>query len=179
MSWPVGNQTISLSYKGVFDFEGLYKIMVQWFKARRFWFHESTYKFKPGQGWGKEVEIRWVAEKKTDEFTKYFVYINMHLWHWNEVEVMRNGVKKKMVNARMEIVFRTICLYDWQNMFTKSEFTQSLFKFMVNYLMRYKVIEAHPDLIYYRVYKLHNIIKEFLEMEARGNEFHGYLGDVS
>ena len=43
--------------------------------------------------------------------------------------------------------------------------------------MRREIETIYYDEIYYRTYRLHKIIKDFLDMEAKGNEYEGYLGD--
>ena len=77
---PIREHQRKIGYTGVFDFEGLYNVMIEWLKARRYWFHETTYKFKPGSGWGKESEIRWTAEKKVSDFWMYKIRILFHIW---------------------------------------------------------------------------------------------------
>ena len=47
--------------KGVFDYEGVYKMMHAWLISKRFIFHESKYKDKVSTPFGNEIEVAWVA----------------------------------------------------------------------------------------------------------------------
>lgn len=168
---------IKVGYSGIFDFDGLYLVIAQWFKARKYWFHESTYKFKPGSEWGNEVEIKFKGEKNVTDFYMFEIEVYFHVWDMADVEVIQNGVKKKLTKGRMEIVISGDVTFDYQNKFTKSKFYERLYKFYIKFIVREKITDNVPDVLYYRMYKLQNLIKEYLDMQAKGNEYAGYLGD--
>ena len=78
-----------LRYKGVFDFDGLYKMMHAWLISKRYEFHETKYKDKVSTPFGNEIEVEWTGEKKINEFVKQKIVIEFHLWDFAEVEVIK------------------------------------------------------------------------------------------
>ena len=112
-----------LRYKGIFDFDGLYKLMVQWLKARRYWFHEDVYKVKPSLS-GIEFEIFWHGERKVTEYCQYRINVVFHMWDVTDVEVIQEGVKKTLMKCRMEIVFDAVIELDYQGKWEDTKFKQ-------------------------------------------------------
>ena len=166
-----------IRYKGLFDFNGLYNVMVQWMKARRFWFHEDTYKHKVPSPAGAEQEILWKADKKVTEFYMQEITIYMHIWDMTEVEVAQKGITKKLTNARIEIQIIGAVTIDYEKRWEESTFYIALLDFYRKYIAKEEIETLYGDQLYYRMYKLHAAIKEFLDMQAKGNEYAGYLGD--
>lgn len=169
--------TLIIRYKGLFDFNGLYNLMVQWMKARRFWFHEDTYKHKVPTALGAEQELLWKGNKKITEFYMQDIRIYIHLWDMTEVEVVQKGVTKKLTNARIEMIISGVVTIDYEKRWEESTFYMALLDFYRKYIAKEEIETGYTDQLYYRMYKLHAAIKEFLDMQAKGNEYAGYLGD--
>jgi len=154
-------------YSGIFDLEGLYKVMIRWFKERNYFFHEHTYKYKPDFG-GKTEEVKWYCEREEDDYVKSVILIYFHIWDIEPVEVIKDGKKKRLFNARMDIRFTPIAYLDWQGKWEKNRFTRWLRKFYHQFVIKKEIDNMHTDAIHYRVYKLQRIVKEHLEMESKG-----------
>jgi len=165
-----------IRYKGLFDFDGLYNLIVQWMKARRYWFHETKYKHKVPMPTGAEQEITFKGTKDITEYISQEIVIDFHLWDMTEVEVEQAGVKKTLTNARIEIVLTGALNMDIESRYEKTKFLLGLRKFLHKYILR-PDIDAWADELRYRLYKLHEEIKKFLDMQAKGSEYVGYLGD--
>lgn len=172
------NRIHVIRYTGIFDFDGLYKAMVGWLKARRYWFFEDTYKHKPGGPFGKELEIKWIAKKKVTEFYDTSMTINIHIWDLKDVEVIKEGKKIKLQKARMEIRFDADITLDYQKQWEKSSWTQALFTFYRKYIIKQEWESLWWDTIYYRLLKFHAFTKNYLDMQTKGNEYAGYLGEA-
>lgn len=166
-----------IRYKGLFDYDGLYNIMVQWLKARGFWFHERTYKHKVPSPLGAEQEIEWTAEKKVTDYYKFVYSIKWHLWDMTEVEVVKEGVKKVLTNARLEIKLKGVLEIDWKKRLGGSTFWTFVRDWYHKYIIRKDIETIWGDTMYYRLQRLHKLIKDFLDMEAKGYAYEGYLGD--
>lgn len=164
-------------YKGIFDMEGLYRLIVQWLKSRRYWFHETTYKHKIPSPFGVEEEIRFRAERKVDEYHEYDVDIYFHLWNMQEVEVIKDGKKVKLIKARLDITITGTMTLDYQGRFDKSPFYQKLRHFYHAYMIKDKIEFVWYDTFYYRLIKLQALIKDYLDMQAKSHEYEGYMGD--
>jgi hypothetical protein len=164
-------------YKGVLDLEGLYRVIVQWLKSRRFWFHETTYKHKVPSPFGAEEEITFNAERKCTEYYKDEIRIYTHIWDQQEVEVIKEGKKQKLIKAKVEIVISGTLTLDWQGMFDKSKFMQKIRTFMHAHLIHEKIENIWYDELYYRTIKLQAVIKDYIDMQSKSHEYAGYLGD--
>lgn len=168
---------IMIRYKGLFDFDGLYNLMVRWLKEHGYWFHEKSYKHKVPTPYGAEQEIDWSAEKKVTEYYRFFITVSIHIWDMTEVEVEKAGEKKKLTNARIEMVMRCAVEVDYDKKFAKSRFWRFISDWYHKYVLRREIEDKWLDTVYHRMYNLQNVAKEFLDMEAKGQEFAGYMGD--
>jgi len=166
-----------IRYKGIYDFDGLYNLIVQWMKARRYWFHETKYKHKIPLPTGAEQEITFTGTKDVTEFYQHNIVVDFHIWDMTEVEVEIDGEKKILTNARMEIIIQGSLNIDYEGIYGKSTFWKTIRDFFLRYVLKQDIETVWYDELRYRIYKLHAVIKEFLDMQAKGNEYAGYLGD--
>ena len=166
-----------IRYKGLFDFDGLYNLIAAWMKARGYWFQEKVYKHKVPLPTGAEQEISFTGSKDITEFYRHNMALDFHLWDMTEVEVEVKGVKKTLTSARMEIIITGDLEVDYQGRFEKKKFLQELRNFLMKYIIKEEMEGVYADELRYRLYKLHTAIKEYLDMQAQGSEYAGYLGD--
>lgn len=180
MPYPPSASTrkFTIRYKGLFDFDGLYNLMVQWMKARRFWFHEVKYKHKVPSPYGAEQEIFFMGEKKVTDYFQYRLTVDIHIWDMTEVEVVHNGVKKTLTNARMQIILIGYLDIDWEKRWDTSKKWKTLKDFYNKYILKEEIESIYWDTIQYKTQHFMNVIKEFLDMEAKGYEYKGYIGDT-
>ncbi|MBW2996533.1 hypothetical protein KY332_04505 [Candidatus Woesearchaeota archaeon] len=180
MAYPtkLGLPALTIRYKGPFDFDGLYNLIVQWMKARKYWFHEKKYKHKVPLPTGAEQEITFIGDRDVTEFIKYEIKVDFHLWDMTEMEVEVKGVKKPITNARMQIILSGKVIVDPEARFGKSTFFINIRDFFLKYVLKKDIETVYGDELYYRVNKLHAAIKEFLDMQAKGYEYKGYMGEA-
>lgn len=160
----------TIRYNGVFDFNGLYRMMYNWFFKQRYEFHEDLYKEKIDTI-GNELELKWRAEKKITPFIKYIINVEFHLWNMMEVDVIKNGQKVKMVKTRMQIIMKASTVADYSQRFKESNLTKKLY-----HILRTKVIDKEMMLVYmdrltYIVYEFHAEIKKFLGTDTSSNAY--------
>ena len=156
-----------IKYKGMFDLDGLYKIMALWFKDRRFELHERLYKSKP-----PELEVRWEGERKRTSYAKELVRVHIHMWGEYDVEVIANGKKKKMANVRMIITITGDIEAPYSDIFDKPRWTATnierrLNQVFRNWVMRREMEGLYWDRLYYELYDLYGTIKDYLKFGAR------------
>lgn len=168
---------LRIKYKGLYDMDGLYLLIVQWIKARRMEFHETAYKHKVPSPMGAEQEISFTGEREVNEYVKFSLDVDMHLWDMTEVEVEKDGVKKKLTNARIEIVLSGNIELDYEEMWKQSNFFMKLRDWFYTYILDKEIGAFYLDPWYYRVQRLHTQIKDFLDMQAKGYAYEMYLGD--
>ena len=161
--WPA-----HIRYKGVFDFQGLYKMMARWLKSRRFEFHENLYRLR-----GPELVIRWYADRKKNPFGRQIIEIDIDIRGYEEVEAVVNGVKKKLVSGRMTINFDAKVELAYPDIFGgkkwNSDLERKLLYFLRNFVVKRDVELLYIDALYYEIYKLHNEVREYMKFNARGN----------
>jgi len=163
-----------IRYKGVFDYEGMYKMMHAWLINKRYLFHENKYKDKVATPFGNEIEIAWTAEKKVTEFIKEIIKIEFHLWDHSEVEVIKDGRKVKMSKTRMEIKFFADMELDYMKKFngeSASPFVKELGKFYVEHVIYWDWRIRYANSLEYAVYDLHAKVKKYLNMESGSNAY--------
>jgi len=166
---------LSVRYQGLFDFEGLYQIAVDWAKTHRYWFHEDTYKHKVPSPYGAEQEMWWWMEAKVTEFWKYHIDIKIHLWEMTEVEVVKDGKKKTLTNARIQVDIKAKVIADWQKKFKGTRFRDVLKRILTSYVWKKDLVSIYLNLLMYRTYNLHTLFKKYLDMQTAWNEYKGYL----
>lgn len=166
---------ITLKYDGLFDFEGLYAAITDWAKNYGFLWHESDYKHKVPSPNGAEQEMRWIIEKNVTDYIQYEITFDVHMWDMQELEIEQDGLKKPIVKARIYIIIKGKMVYDWQEKFSGSKFTEKLGDWY-NKIMQ-KDIESKIDPLYYRMWNLHAIIRKYFDMQAKKYAYKGYLGE--
>jgi hypothetical protein len=161
-----------LRYKGVFDFEGMYRMMHAWLISKRFVFHEDLYKDKVFTPFGNELEIKWRAERKVTEYIKEYITIYFHLWDFAEVEVIKEGRKLKMTKSRMEIKFDAQLEMDYTKKFQdKGPIAQKLGEFYQNKVIYWDWRIKYADSLTYSLYDLHSKVKKYLNLYSNTNAY--------
>ncbi len=164
-----------VQYKGIFDLEGLYRLIIKWLTDRSYEFHEKTYKHKPGTT-GREQEMKWEAWKKVNEYIRYWFDVYIHVWDMHEVEVIKDGNKVKMIKGRIRILIETKVDRDWQGNFKKTKTLSRLRGFYDKYVIYKDFTGTIGDMLHYKIAKLVAEIKEFLGMEITSRAYYHYMG---
>ena len=160
----IGLKPIHVRYKGVFDFEGLYKLIYQWLHERGYRSQEDKYKNKPSSPWGYEHEVKISAEKKVDGYYKYIFKIVMHARDAAEIE--HNGMR--LLNGRIQITINATIITDYSKKFEGSKFKEFLGK-LYSVITKREMEFKHWDPLYYRMHGLQEDIKKHLNMYADTN----------
>ncbi|MGV8141415.1 MAG: hypothetical protein ACP5NW_03160 [Candidatus Woesearchaeota archaeon] len=161
-----------IKYKGVFDFDGMYKMMHTWLVSKRFLFQEDTYKDKIYTPFGNELEITWNAERKVTEFIKEYITIEFHLWDFAEAEVIKDGKKTKMTKARMEMKIFAYLELDYSKKFSEGDsFSKKLGQFYMEKIIYWDWRIRYANVLEYNIYDLHTKIKKYLNMDTATNAY--------
>jgi hypothetical protein len=163
---------LMIRYRGVFDYDGMYKMMHAWLISKRFLFNETKYKDKVATPFGNELEIKWEAEKKVTEFIKEYIQIEFHLWDFSEVEIIKDGKKTKAAKTRMEIKFFARLELDYSQKFSGgSDFSKKLGKFYVENIIYWDWRIRYANALEYSIYDLHTKVKKYLNMDSGSNAY--------
>ena len=93
-TWP----TI-IRYDGVFDWDGMYKVIIEYLRRNNYWFYEKLYKSKPWSPIGTELVLKWEAKRKLDEYYMYELSFEWHFMDFHHVDVIREGKKLTLTKA--------------------------------------------------------------------------------
>ncbi|MFH1439081.1 MAG: hypothetical protein ABIG89_00825 [Candidatus Woesearchaeota archaeon] len=165
----VGAQPQSIIFKGIFDFDDLYKSLHEWFVFKGYTLHESKYKMK-SKDTGVEKEIIWTAWRNVTDFIKYWFNIHIQMWNIEPIEVVKDGQKKVLIKARLFIQINAKIECDYNNRFESSKFKQNLRKFLVDFVLKGKIDSMWGDKAQFMQYKVLDVIKQTLDMQIKGNE---------
>lgn len=160
-----------LRYNGIIDLNGLFRITREWLVSNKWRFYEKTLKHKIYPE-GYKKEMTWIAYKDPTEYVRYHVTLEFLIREINDVEVVRQGIKKKLQQCIFQVEITGRVELDKERRFKDvvgSKFLQMLMDFYHNYIIKEDILFVWVDQLEYRLLRLHGIMKQFMEMEAATN----------
>ncbi|MBN1274866.1 hypothetical protein JXA12_01055 [Candidatus Woesearchaeota archaeon] len=155
-----------IRYKGMFDWQGLYRLVRMWLEENKYRYHEKRYKHK-----GDEVEVEMVAERKIDEMHKYHIFIYFHIWDLRDIEVVEGTKTLQRNTGRLHIKMEISVEIDYSKRFDESKpITKKLKEWWIQ-VRRQEINALHHDKITREIFSLHNDIKTFLNMRTDANYY--------
>ena len=152
---------IKVKQRGIFDLDELYLLLYKWFELYGYDFQEEEYRDIEKEG-KKNLEIRWYAEKKIDDYIKFVMKISMMIVGLEEVELEEEGIKRKSKKGTIEIRFDAYLLKDYEDRWQGSaiKFLREVYdKFIIKGRIESLEEELHDNL-----YKFIDELKAFLNM---------------
>lgn len=176
-TFPVFPVPLKIRYKGLFDWEGLYRLVWQWFKKKEFRTHEKRYKDKTQTALGNEIQVNVWGEKEVSEYYMYQVKIYYHMWESKEVPVIIDGKQVKRMRGRMHIELNAEVITDWQKRYKSGEniFHKLMEKFLNDVAFKYDRDMKHIDPLDKDLHRLEGEIKKFLKIEVDESGVHGFV----
>lgn len=157
----------TIKYSGILDYNGFLKTLRNWIASQGYEFHEKSLKHKVPSPAGAEEEFVWWGWRKVNSYVKFHVDVFIHVWDLHDVEVVREGKKQKLQHARIHMEMSGRCELDWSSRFGGSRFLQELADFYDKYIVRQDIENIWTDQLYYRIYKLHLLAKQYLNFETK------------
>jgi len=161
----------TIRYKGMFDFDGLYKMMRGWLKEREYEFFERRFKHKFRPAEGAELEINWEAERDINEYARNEIHIYFHLWNYREVEVIKDGKKQKLVSARMLVDFKPTLILDYEDLWDDTPTKRFLRTLYNKFIIRHDIEDVWEDKLWYEVNLLQQETKKHLGIESHSDVY--------
>jgi len=151
-----------IRFKGIMDFDELYKYVRGWLTSKNYLVQEDSYKDK-----GKEFEIKWSAVKDVTEYYQYKISIKFLGWDMSKIEIIdeKTKLKQTLDKGRIEITIKGELIEDYNDNW------KGILKEKLHVL--YRIItkgtreEIQATYIYGNVYGLYNAIKGFLDMSTQ------------
>ncbi len=160
---------ISIRYTGLMDLDGFYKMLHDWFDARKFEWHEPNFKDKHPTS-GDEQEVKVHCFRNDTEFLRVTYDLYFHSYELSNITVTRNGKKKKLEKGRFMIQINVQFEMDYENKFEGTRFQSTIRDFYIKYIF-YRKMLTYGDKIEYEAHNLQEAIKQWFDMQARGNQF--------
>ncbi|MDP2750221.1 MAG: hypothetical protein Q8O89_05290 [Nanoarchaeota archaeon] len=161
-----------IKYDGIFDWEGLYRMIYDWMMFRGYYFEEVGIKHKVPNPMGAEIKYELSGWRKTTPYMMEWIRIYVIFYDLREVEVVKEGKKKKLAKGKMIMEVYGNIETDWQHMWDKTMFGKYLKEMYDKFIMKKQLEVIWWDRLYYTMYKLHTDIKNFLDMENRTNSYY-------
>jgi len=150
-----------VKYSGIFDFQGLYSLIVNWLKDNGYEMEES-FKYK-NKEFGYEVELKLSGWRKENEYVKVLPSIFIQVWGMKDVEVN----KKKVQKGRLRIIINGKIEMDYAKEYEKNAILKELRKWYQKYIFSSRYDQGYYwDRMYFHMVGLQNQLKGFLGMEA-------------
>ena len=145
---------IRIKKTGFFKFESLYKDMKEWFDEHEYFFHEKEHAEKDLPQ-GREVLMKWIAEREIDDYTKFKIEIHFFIERLMKINDKYKGELRITYFAHVEL--------DYKNNWQKNPFTKFLFFIYNNYIIKAKILVNYEPKIKADVEAVRQILKEHLE----------------
>lgn len=165
----MGFPKMIIRHKGVFNLEELFKVMRRWFMDQGYEWHEKVVKHKVPSPAGAEDQYFWHNWKYVTEYAKFTIDLYMHIWDNKEVEVVRDGKKQTLNQCAIFFEITPDLSLDYQGRFEKNKFLLRLREWFHEYVWKNEIEDGWEDEAYYRAYKFHRVIKEYLDFESAHN----------
>ncbi len=159
----------TIKFTGVFDNDGLLKMIYQYLKDSNMEVHERAYKHKVPNPHGEEDELSWWAWKNVNWYLRTEYWMEFHTWGVHDIEVVKDGKKVTAQEGRVEIRISFAIVRDYGNRFSGSKFMEGLQKFYERFILFHYLDNIYEDQLYYHMFKLQRAIKEYLGMSTPTN----------
>ena len=80
-----------------------------------------------------------------------------------------------MTSGRLQIDISGVVEADWQKRMEGTKFKKMLKTLLTDYIWKKEFTTVYGDMLYYRMWNLHALMKKYLDMQTAWNEYAGYL----
>lgn len=158
--------TMFIRFKGVWDMQDFYVRLIDWFRKRKYHFHEKAYKHKHPSPFGVERQYVWEAERNENDYVQAKINLYFHTYDAHEIEIiLPDGSKKEMTQGRLWVEFRISLTFDYEKRWNRKEFYKHLRRFYNEYVIRKKTMQGYAPKYRQEIYDLHAYVKHLLQFE--------------
>jgi hypothetical protein len=153
---------LKLTYSGLFDLNGLYRIMDEWFYEKNYDRWElKNYEFVLPEG--KVVEIELLPWKKTTEYFKNTIRIRLKCSQIKDAEVEKEGVKIKVSKGDVQMVIDGYLETDYENWWDERPMLYFIRTIFDKYIFKRQFSQYEKWLVN-DVYDLYGRLQKFLNL---------------
>ena len=162
-----GEPATYIRYKGIWDMQDMYETIADWFRKRKYKFHERVYKHKHPSPYGVERQYVWEAQRNESEYIQVHYNLFVHTYDAHDIEVVKpDGTKKIFTKGRIWIELKAKLNTDWEKRWTEKSFYSSLKNFYNKYIIRKNFMQGWMPKMRYELYELQAMLKARLKMES-------------
>jgi hypothetical protein len=165
-TWPV-----IVRYDGVFDWDGMYKTIIEYLRRNNYLFYETLYKSKPWSSTGTELVLKWEAKRKLDEYYQYELKFEWHFMDFHHVDIIQNGKKVTLTKAYWWVTIRGKVIQDWQGLESSGGKGLSMLgKFFRQHIIDREYVYDYIYPLFGEVMDLQKLIQDYVHMESSRTE---------
>ena len=153
---------MKLDYSGLFDLNGLYRMVDSWFYEKSYdkWELKNFEQVLPG---GKDIEIEMIPWRKITAYFKLIMRVRMKFTKVKDAEIEKEGVKIGINNGNIHIIFDAYLESDYEHLwegrplffFIRTIYDKIIFK---------KHFDRYEKMVIADAYDLHSRIQKFLNL---------------
>lgn len=150
---------LRVSQEAIIEFNELYKMMKKWFDDHGYDFFEKEYLDTQEEDYSTSNSIKWEAEKKIDDYTKFHIEVRIKCSDIKEV-IKKD---KKAVKGMIAIKFESFLEKDYEDNWEKNfmlKFTREVYD---KFLLKGK-FERQANDLKEETYDIFNQTKSFLRL---------------
>ncbi len=155
----------AVKHVGFFHYKDVYAFCYNWLKDHNYGTSEDEYTEKLSSR-GKEIIIRWKAEKKISDYFKNIIEVSWHILGMEDAEVMRNGKKDKANKGEVKITITGILERDYEDNWGKTAFNKFIRGVYDKYIIR-STMDQYEDKVIDESDEFTEQLKAFLNLEGR------------
>jgi len=155
---------LKVKWKGIFDFNDLYRKMKFWLDFQGYGNEKSNFKeekyIERIKGNSKNLEIRWKGEKNVSDYFSFVITITFLVIGLSEIEIENEGKKLPMNKGEVEIKFTAELVKNRSGKWKKDSWLRSFYE---RFVVRDR-IENYKIELYKKLYSFHDEVKAYLEI---------------
>lgn len=160
---------LTIRYNGIFDFDRLYALVVDWAKTYNYLWLEKKHVHKVRSG-SVEQELSWQATREATEYIKLVIDFTIRMWDLKEVEIDVAGRKRQLSNARIEVKISGKIEYDWQGFAEKNP--RKIMRWLGKiYPKKTEITDEYFIQLYSQLVNVHSLMKKYFDMQSKRNPF--------
>lgn len=153
---------MKLDYTGLFDLNGLYRMIDAWFYEKNYdrWELKNYEQVLPG---GKDIEIELLPWRKITDYFKFIIRIRMKFTGVKDAEIDKEGVKIKINNGKLLMIFDAYLESDYEHKWEERPLFYFIRTLFDKYIFKSHFDKYEKDLVA-DLYDLHSRIQKFLNL---------------
>ena len=153
---------MKLTYDGIFDLNGLHRTIDGWFYEKGYDRYEQK-NYEQVLPTGKDIEIELLPWKKTTDYFKNIIRIRIKFANVKDVEVEKQGVKMKLQQGRIMMIFDGYLESDYEHKWDAKPVFFFLRTIFDKYIFRGYFAKAEKWLVN-DLFDVHGRIQRFLNV---------------